>query len=228
MVLLGDLDLTLCSETIMNVSISNSQKITATGEADSEYNFLKLYEKRPHEFEFYSLYNYFIHYKNRKRTKHKYIIPHFVGVNGSPKYPVTPAYARHVLIVFKPWRQYPDQEEWLNDFENFINSPNCPTAARISYQRVMRRYIDKMTFYEPKAMSVDHSGNFVDLDDQELINILGLKDVKNTDYDESILMGIDKGLEHDWCQEPMVSVFSCGNFPKMKYSAPVLNSIVLS
>jgi len=202
--LLGDLDLTLCSETIMNVSISNSQRISATGETDSEYSFLKQYAKRPPEFELYSLYKYFLHLKNGNRKSSKYIIPHFVGVNGSPKYPVTQPYARHVLIVFKPWRVYPDKEEWVDEFDNFINSPHCPTAARISYQRVMRRYIDKMTFYEPKATTVDHSGNPIDDDDQELINILGLKEVKETDYDESILMGIHKGVDYNWCAKPMV------------------------
>ena len=117
----------------------------------------------------------------------KTIIPHFVGVNGAPKYPVTHDYARHTLIVHKPWRTYPSpQTNWIEEFETFIHSPECPVSARVGYERVMLRYIDRMTHYEPKATSVDHSANPISPDDNDLMIMLGLK--HEVDYDKETAM----------------------------------------
>ena len=58
-------------------------------------------------------------------------IPYFVGVSGTPKYPITPSYARHVLTVHKPWKTYPNHTDWIKEFQRFIVDPNCPQSAQV-------------------------------------------------------------------------------------------------
>jgi hypothetical protein len=76
-------------------------------------------------------------------------IPYFVGVRGYPTYPVMEGYARHVLIVYKPWRQYPNKASWSHEFNVFVNSSQCPKSATLTYNRVMRHYYDSTQFLEP-------------------------------------------------------------------------------
>ena len=148
-VLLGELDLFQCTETICSVSISNSKALRISDGADdsskngSRYQlFINQSKKRPVQYERLTLQQYFSLKNNNNPTK-KTIIPHFVGVNGAPKYPVMHDCTRHTLIVHKPWRTYPSpQTNWIEEFETLIHSPECPVSARVGYERVMWRYID--------------------------------------------------------------------------------------
>ena len=218
-VLLAELDLVYCTETTQSVSLSNSKKVTLaeTGNSGGRETFINEYKNRPAEFEECNLHQYFNKTRNVDPNK-KLVIPHFVGINGSPKYPVTDDYARHTLIVHRPWRQYPDAKtNWRAEFEVFINSSDCPTSARMSYERVMRRYIDKMTGYEPKASTADHNGNTVEEDDEELMILLGLKSDDIYEEDDVLFKQMDKGLQHKWDKQAKVRTqFSHRYHPKNK------------
>lgn len=208
--LLGDLDLFLCSETIENVSISNSKMLSVSDESrqsSATRTFIQQYKSRPREFETVNLIDYFHLVKNANRSAAaKMILPNFVGINGSPKFPVTDDYARHTIIVYKPWRIYPSNLNWKEMFESFINSPESPLSAKISYNRVMRRHYDKMTGYEVTASSCDHKLNHIDEDDRDLMDLVGLKaNTDNVNEEEALLKLMKKGEEFDWGKPEQVS-----------------------
>ena len=206
MVLLGELDLVLCSDTIETASISNSKALRQADEAHVDKTFISKYEKRSHTYSDLSLREYFHIVKNLfpKTAKKKQIIPHFVGVSGIPTFPVTESYARHTLIVYKAWTTYPNKGEWIAEFDKFINSPTCPPSAKLGYERVMCRHYDKMTHYEVKSASVDHASNPVSAEDAELIALTGLGNPKDTDAETAAFIKMDKGIDFEWDKEPAV------------------------
>lgn len=134
----------------------------------------------------------------------KPIIPHFCGVNGTPKYPVTDDYAQHTIIVYKPWRQYPTKLNWIEEFENFIESSYCPPLAKMQYERVFKQHIDKMTFYKPKSTQADHSGNVPSDDDVELLELTGLHGNLDGCAAAVDIKAMERGIDFDWDSPPMV------------------------
>ena len=203
MVLLGSLDLTLCSETVESVSISNSLSLRNADEKSVDKTFITKYKKRPLSEDNCSLHTFFHRTKNG-HTNTGAIIPHFVGVNGTPTFPVSETYARHVIIVYKSWREYPKNVDWIFEFDNFITSRHCPDSARMGYERVVCRYYDKMMHYDPKASEPDHSKNPTCDDDLGLIALLGLNKPNNTDAETALLHGLDLGTDFVWDHSPMV------------------------
>ncbi len=204
--ILGKLDLTKCTETTINVSISNSAQLRKA-DSNSTDNILDNYKKRRKDEEDLSLYEYFHIHKNKKtgRNARGCKIPHFVGVNGSPKFPVTADYAKHQLIVHKPWRQYPKSHDWIADFHSFINSPDAPISAQLTYQRVHIRYLQGTQGYDPVAAIYDNTTNPIDMTDKELLDLVGLHKTDGEEFDDSVLKYMDKGLTFQWDKEPKVS-----------------------
>ena len=205
-VLLGGLDLFDCTDTIESVSISNSKVVrsgkTETKKDNDTTTFVARYKTRPSSLESLSLYEYFHHTKNgedkRGKGNKKTVIPNFVGVNGTPRFPVTESYARHVLVAYKPWRVYPKDVDWISEFDRFINCNRCPSSARMNYCRVMRRYYDNMTHYEPKSHTPDHSSNPISDEDKILVELLGLGGSDDMDYDTTLLRTLNRGFSYEW------------------------------
>lgn len=212
-VLLADLDLFKCSETVESVSISNGKRLAA-GDEDRNANptktFIQQYSKRPQYCELMTLHQYFHHVKNSDPSR-PLIIPNFVGLSGTPCYPVTSEYARHTLIVHRPWREYPKNREWIAEFNMFINSPEAPKSAKLTYQRVMQRYIDKLTHYEAKAHTVDHSGNPILPEDEELMHLTGLKATDEYDPEDALFHKLEKGMDYKWDKAPKVCLTLLNN-----------------
>ena len=123
--------------------------------------FIKKYQRRPTRYEHNSLDEYF----NIDRQKHKLSrgISYFVNLPLLSVFPVTPAYARHAIIVYKPWRiqpsetDYPTTKDWLDEFDKLINHDKCPRQARIEYDRLMQRYYDGTKFIDPVSCSSDRT-----------------------------------------------------------------------
>ena len=85
-VLLAELDLVHCSETIESVSISNSKQIRKGSDENTNKTFLESYMNRPESCVLMSLQEYY-HYIRNNNTNKKPIIPNFVGVNDTlPKH----------------------------------------------------------------------------------------------------------------------------------------------
>ena len=133
-------------------------------------------------------------------------VPHYVGVSGYPCFPVSEAYARHVLIVYKPWLTYPNQTSWKRDFDIFINSQKCPKSARLTYDRVMQRHYDGTKYVDPKAADVDHSKNAISKEDEAALLLagMGLNHSEQKSFDISFYDAIDKGRDYNWSKPPKV------------------------
>ena len=213
MVLLADLDLTVSSEGFELVSTTISCRLR-TSKSDvpkkpQKKKFINEYATRDPKYENLSLCQYFHATVNskcsiEKRKNGKIIIPNFAGVNGNPKYPVTDDYARHTIIVHRPWREFPKNVYWKAEFENFINGQPCPTSARLAYERVMRRFHDNMTHYEAKASNPDHSHNPVDDDDNDLMALVGLDGKNCTNHENHLMDSMERGIDFEWNRKPMV------------------------
>ena len=202
LVLLGNLDLVLCSETIDSVSVSNSAPITVDGEKESS-NFRRTYNTRSGHFESFSLDNYYHHQNNNgiHPSSRKFKVPHYVGINGQPTYPVCESYAKSVLITYKPWRneKHNKDRHWIWEFNLFIESSDCPKSVKIAYERVKQRYLSKMLGYEPVSKEVDHSGNTISDEDAEIIDMAGLHAMTAEKLSgEPELVGADRGYDYDW------------------------------
>ena len=187
-VLLGDLDLYTCSETIVTVSISNCKKVTIDkSSSDAGYSsVIQEYMRRHSTYNQLSLNDFFHLTRNNddNRGSKKFCIPHFVGCSGQPTYPPSESYARHTLIVHKPWRSCPDCDNWIGEFERFINSDDCPVSAKVEYLRVMHRYMDKMTFYEPKATKTTISDLGMEGEDRDILDLTNM--IERDNYDREI------------------------------------------
>lgn len=211
MVLLTELDLVTCSETIDNQSISRSCSLKITNSKTSK-KFIDIYANRPSQFENDSLECYYHRVKvDQSRAQRKELIPNFVGVNGTPTYPLTYGYARQILIVHKPWRVYPSEDNPTIAANAFLNSQHCPAHVRIPYMRAVGRHKTKMTYYEPKAQTVDHSGNPIDPADQDILDLLGLQgnDEDRDDFDTMLLKNLERGFQFDWDKPAKVRGKKC-------------------
>jgi len=197
MCLLADLPLTMCTEGFEAVSLTNSKQVSLTGEVKEDKKIITKYAERPSSMEKLSLYEYFHTIKNENNNDRK-IIPNFIGITGTPKYPVEPDYARHTLIVYRAWRTYPKDLKWIAEFNDFINTPDCPPSAKMACEREMHRHFDKMQHYEPTSAAVDHSGNPLSAEALELLELTGLRDTPYTEHDDAVFKSMDFGKEFKW------------------------------
>jgi len=138
MVLLADLPLTICTEGFEAVSLTHSQQVALEGKLRDDKKFTMQHATRDRSFENMSLHECFHHVKNPTKNE-RHTMPNFVGTSGTPQFPVTTDYARHTIIVYRPWRQHPKDLEWIKEFNQFINSEECPVSAKMGYERKMHR-----------------------------------------------------------------------------------------
>lgn len=208
-VMLADLPLTICSEYIETVSISNNKKLSLKKvNGSSRKKLIDAYAQREPKYLPLSLHQFFFVHREQILRKHA-AIPHYVGVGGYPCFPISEGYARHVLVVYKPWSTYPNQKEWKRDFNIFINSPSCPRSARLTYDRVMQRYYMRTTFVDPKASVVDYSGNPISQEDEAALLLTGLGADSTSNFGQDLLDGIERGLDYQWDKPPMVRYSIC-------------------
>ena len=107
--------------------------------------------------------------------------------------------------MYKPWRKYPKNCDWIAEFDEFINSARCPSSAKMHYERAMCRHFDNMTHYDVKSSDVDHSSNPISDDDIDLIELLGLKGTAHEDEDALLIKQMDRGLDFNWSKPALVS-----------------------
>jgi hypothetical protein len=206
-VLLGELELVTCTETIDTVSISNTRVIRKKGGVSCKSkNFVDQYMNRLPEYVLLSMYKYFVHIRNYAKTdKQKHVIPHFLGISGRPAYPVTEDYAKFVMVVHNPWwDKFPTSHNWIADFNNFITSPFAPKEVLMEYNRVMQRHFSGTKFVQPVATDGNHSGNHIPEVVRELIELTGQAAKDIDEYDTQILKNLDRGKEYKWDKKPKV------------------------
>ena len=119
---------------------------------------------------------------------------------------ITADYAKHQLIVHRPWRSYPKTDDWIAEFHTFINGPNAPISVQMIYQRVHIWFLQGTQGYDPVASIYDNTSNPIDMSDKELLDLVGLHKIDGEEYDDSILKYMDKGLNFKWDKLPKVSL----------------------
>jgi hypothetical protein len=204
-VILADLPLVKSSENIETVSISLSKKLSVNiASSSSTRKFISIYARRESQYLSLSLHDYFFVHREQIEGK-KPVIPHYVGVSGHPCFPVSEQYARHVLVCYKPWRTYPNQKNWKEEFNTFINSPLCPKSARLTYDRVLQRHFEGTKFVDLKASTVDYSGNPVSEEDRITMLLSGMGVQDHKEFDVDIFDQIECGQQFNWDKPPLVS-----------------------
>ena len=150
-----------CCEECPFTTTNPSQR--ANHDKEEAMTFIQKYQQRPTRYERNSLDEYF--YIDRQKHKLSHGISHFIGLpdRALSAFPVTPADVRHAIIVYKPWRiqptdnDYPTTKDCLDEFNKFINHNKCPRQARIEYDRLMQRYYDGTKFIDPVSCSSDRT-----------------------------------------------------------------------
>lgn len=135
-----ELPLTLCSEMIQTISITGSAKIYT--EKTGRPSLLSAYMNRPSCDENQS-FSKFV-YEHYRHIDQRIFVPHYVGMNNSPCYPVSPSYARATLIIHSPWRNAYyhrlDDTSCLGEFMDRIKNCKLPTTVKLNYLQAKQRY----------------------------------------------------------------------------------------
>ena len=135
---------------------------------------------------------------SKKLQNQKRVVPHFVGVCGHATYPVSENYAKQTLILHKPWRSYPKSDDWIGEFNNFINHESAPDGAKIMYKRAMQRYHSNTQFVESVASKPNLNRHGIDEETGVLLDLTGLGESENIDHEVALLRSMDKGDNFDW------------------------------
>ena len=199
--LIASLPLTTASEMTDTITISRSVKIQVKGKSKS-MNFLKRHQNR--SISHHNMNMPQCHAHERKLKNLPIAIPHFVGMSGSPTFPVTENHAKQTLLVFKPWISHPTSDNWVGDFDKFINSKDCPKAARMSHDRVMQRHYNGTKYVDPVAAESMHDPDMTE-EDEAAIYLSGMAGKKTSiDIDSHTLNNIHRGEDFEWDKLPKV------------------------
>jgi len=209
----------MCSDTIQTVSLTNSKYLSANSEPKTNKSLLTQYTKRDKSLEHYSFSEFFrLKYENSS-VGQKQIIPHFVGISGHATFPVTERYAQQTLVVHKPWRKYPSSDNWIGEFNNFINLPDAPPAATIPYNRAMHRFYSGTQFVESVAAKPHLSMLGISEETQELLELTGMSYSGELCHDAILIESLDRGANHKWDKTPIVST-KHAFYPSQIFRAP--------
>lgn len=204
-----DLPLTLCSEMIQTISITGSSKVYSNRSLGKQ-SLINAYMDRPVSQDNQSfsqfVFNQYSHVESAK------FVPHFVGLNSAPCYPVSPSYARATLIIHSPWRNaYYHQlndSNCLIEFHDRIKTCQFPTTVKLNYLQAKQRYEQSMKLHEPTMEKIDDSD--VDEDDQFLLmHMTSLNATVNGNNSmNSETDCFNRGLDYDWSKRHTVSSLS--------------------
>jgi hypothetical protein len=93
---------------------------------------------------------------------------------------------------------------WLEDFDHFINSEQCPKSAKLTYNRVVRRFYEGTKFVEPTASRAHCNDNMLQ-EDAEILLLARLGQVDGESACILDLQGVKRGNDFTSWKVPMVS-----------------------
>ncbi len=212
---LAGLNLVLCSESIESVSISGAYKLGTEDQAKA--TLLSQYARRENMQEDMTLHQYFFFKKQNSTRLKKPAIPHYIGGRSYPTYPVTEGYAKSVLTCHVPWigcYNFKADRNYIQEFEDFIKSNNCPKSVKVAYGRVKGRYLQKNKTQEPTSQiqTINYDTFSKDLDPEiiDIVALAGTLGVHQTDNDE---FDYNIGLNYDWSKQN----YQVSNMQKSSY-----------
>jgi len=205
-----ELPLTLCSDRIQPISISNSTRITADNSSKNK-TFIQMYNCRYDHEEHLSLIQYAEVVYGKEDDK--LFVPHFIGMNSSATYPVTASYARGTLIIHIPWRDMrfhkTENDQCIKTFYQYLRDHKFPKQVALNYYQAKHR------FEEIKKQSDDCSDKEQNSEDDTADNDICPDDLfilkhlahltgstTGTNDDDQ---AYDYGVTHDWNKRHTVS-----------------------
>jgi hypothetical protein len=202
-----DLPLTICSEMIQSISISGSSKVYLDRISKKE-SYIDAYMIRPSTDENQS-FSSFIHKKN-EHVLPKIFVPHYVGMNNSPTYPVTSSYARSTLIIHIPWRNAYyhrlDNSSCIKEFYDRMDRCEFPTTVKLNYLQAKHRYEHAIKL---RTDGSDDEDDQSDLDEDDRFMLTHMTTLNDSmDDDMSIDNNTDcfhRGIDYNWSQRHSVS-----------------------
>ena len=203
MVLVGQLRLVHCSESIDTVSISGYYKLDKNSTSTT---FLKKYATRDAQDRHLTIHQFFHKKKNNTSvpaSTHTKYIPHYVGASSQPTFPPSVPFARSMVLLHTPWRQrFDDNQDFVTLFHDLIESTDCPSFLKIPYLRIKARVLQKKIFLEPTNTADDIMSPFLSTavsdDLKEIIKLAHMRppnaslDVSGDEFT------FDKGKDYDW------------------------------
>jgi hypothetical protein len=200
---LAGLNLVLCSESIEPVSISGTYKLGTENQAKA--TMLSRYANRQNIHKDMTLHQYFFFTKQKSTQLRKPAIPHYVGGRSYPTYPVTDGYAKSVLTCHVPWIGSSNSQtnrNYIQEFQDFIKSDDCPKSVKVAYGRVKARYLQKNKTQEPTSQiqTINYDTFSKDLDPEiiDIVALAGTLGIHQKDDDE---LDYNIGLNYDWSQQ---------------------------
>ena len=216
----GRLDLVRCSEVMETVSISGHYNLSKNSNY-AKSTMISKYgrrEKTDPVCGHISLHQFFLRKKNN-RPGQKVIIPHYVGGQSQPVYPITEGYARSILIIHKPWHESDKKQQstaraetCIPEFEAFLTSANCPSEVLIPFERVKNRFLEKTTHRESVGEAITiRDVPRTDRDTQDLLAIVGTFQAGAKSPDDYSGYQYNRGEDFDWGKRrfPVRATCSC-------------------
>jgi len=214
MVLLANLPLFSCSETICTVSLSGWFKLGRTKSA----TILTRYRNRdPSTLGNLSLHEFF--FLEHPDGKH---VPNCTGTHNRAVYPVTQEHAKSVLLIHKPWLgdDHPSEDgKWIDDFTTFVQSPECPISVKVNFERAKQKFEKKQTHVECVAGDIDSDIDDDEFDDdntgdpmQEIIDVHNSLSVSTRTNLNFKGRTFDCGLDYPWDRR-IYEVRTCASQP---------------
>ena len=206
---IAKLPFTTCSEQIIPVHAIGYYRIT---EKPVSNNMMSLYGHRninPKQ----NFADFFYRTYESKPTA-KPPIMHISGLNGNPVYPVSYDYARSVLIFYKPWSGInkdllKDRSQVITEFNEFVNSSDCPISVKQAYTRAKLRYKNGQEFIDNNKEDEEyflHNNNLSN--DVELSRFIEFSNsFPREAKDFSIMNGyqLNIGRNYNWSKDPIDS-----------------------
>lgn len=201
-----ELPLNLCSELIQIVGITGSSRVTTT-DRTSKPSMLASYAQRDDCDECLSFCQY-VH-KIMGNGSSKIAVPHFVGLNSAPSFPVTASYARGSLIIHIPWRNYRfhklDDGSCIKLFSEVIDTL-LPRSVKLNYHQAKNRYETELRKSIACKDSVNDDsdsdeGEEPESDDDKMVlqYMTTLPSHSNTTgFDDCVGEGVCTGKSYDW------------------------------
>jgi len=202
-----DLPLTLCSEMIQTISITGSAKIY-TDKATGRQTLLSAYMNRPSCDESQTL-SQFV-FDQHKHIDKRLFVPHYVGMNNAPCYPVSPSYARATLIIHSPWRNAfyhrLDDNSCISEFMERMKTCRFPTTVKINYLQAKQRY-ERSQVTADNNKPTDNEDMELDEEDQFILTHMGTLTASQPLMDSPDINkdGFHRGLDYDWSRRHTVS-----------------------
>ena len=182
------LDLTICSDSITHISMSQCLALKSRSENSKKTDLISVYRRRAREHIHYSLEEFFyaVYCRDHIEDNKKHRILMAGGLNCKPVYPADFYFARGMLLLHKPWHKndpldnlFKDRNKTIQTFLRMLDEPGAfPTSVRLQYD-IARKYSQEAKI--------------------ELIAKQGI--VHNQELDEDAIDPdlLDEILEHEFC-----------------------------